>query len=102
MRLEFVLLMLSVIAPSSPPTPSTARLFQSMFASPGVDQPATLDVIRKTRQGERFRVVCGMTLVAPDPGLQFRMPTLPPRQDLDHTLRVEEPPVCSGREERSR
>jgi hypothetical protein len=101
MRLEAVLLMLSVIAPSSPSTPPSARLFQSLFAPAAADQP-TADVIGRTRHVERFRVLCGMTLVAPDPGLQSRMPTLPPPRDLHHTLRVEEPPVCSGREERSR
>jgi hypothetical protein len=43
-----------------------------------------------------------MTIVTPDPALQARMPMLQSPKDRLYTLRVEEPPVCSGRAEGSR
>lgn len=70
------------LAPFTPAAPPPARLFQSLFAVPVVvpaaaGRPPMLDVIRSTRRIERSRIVCGMTIVTPDPALQSRMPVMP-------------------------
>lgn len=105
MRLELVGIMLSVLAQSPPSAPSAPRVFQQLFmpaTRPG--SLSALDAIRSVRRdaGSGWRVGCGMTIVTPDPALQGRMPMLQPPKDRRHTLRVEEPPVCSGREAGSR
>ena len=105
MRLELVGIMLSVLAQSPPSAPAAPRVFQQLFvpATTAGSLP-TLDAIRSVRRdaASGSRVVCGMTIVTPDPALQARMPMLQPAKDRLYTLRVEEPPVCSGREARPR
>ena len=101
MRLELVGIMLSVLAQSPPSAPPVPRVFQQLFMpAPTAGSLSTLDAIRSVRRDEApgSRAVCGMTIVTPDPALQARMPTLQPPEGRRYTLRVEEPPMCSGRE----
>ena len=105
MRLELVGIMLTVLAQAPPSQPPAPRVFQRLFVPATTPGPlATLDAIRSVRRdaASGSRVVCGMTVVTPEPALQARMPMLQPPKDRLYTLRVEEPPVCSGRAERSR
>jgi hypothetical protein len=101
MRLELVLVMLSVIAPPPSALPSP-RVFQSLFAVPPPHQPAALPVIRSVRNLEPPRTVCGMTILRPGATFESRIPVLPASPDRTYALRVEAPPVCSGRVPRSR
>jgi hypothetical protein len=105
MRLELVGIMLAVLAQAPPSQPPATRVFQRLFVP--ATTPAslsTLDAIRSVRRdaSSSSRVVCGMTVVTPDPALQAPMPMLHPPKDRLYTMRVDEPPVCSGRAGRSR
>ena len=105
MRLELVGIMLTVLAQAPLSQAPAPRVFQRLFAPPATpgSLPA-LDAIRSVRMdaARGARVVCGMTIVTPSPELHARMPRLQSPKDRLYTLRVEAPPVCSGRAEHAR
>ncbi len=73
--------------------------YKKLFQQPNLEQAAlTLRLREALRQAEAKqgpRVVCGMTLIPANPGIDPKMAVEPPaRDDVRYTIRAIEPPAC--------
>jgi hypothetical protein len=82
----------TVSAQTAPGRPSTEP-YKKLFQQPGLEQDALKQRLREAlRQAEAKqgpRVVCGMTLIPANPGIDPKMAIEPPaRDDVRYTLRA--------------